>query len=75
MRFQSNYQNNILKGVLQNDPKIHLEKQNRQKQLILEGLITADIETYFNDLVIKQYSIVTELDRKSMNKVENQEIG
>lgn len=45
----------------------------KQAKIILEGLIPADEEMYFNDLVIKQCSIVTELDRKSVNKVENQE--
>lgn len=45
----------------------------KQAKIILEGLIPADEEMYFNDLVIKQCSIVTELDRKSANKVENQE--
>lgn len=41
----------------------------------MKGQIPTDIDIYFNDWVRKQYSIVTELHRKSLNRWDNQETG
>lgn len=52
---------------------LKLTQKNKQAEVVLEGLTPADAEKHFNDSVINQHSVVTDLDRKSVNILQRQE--